>query len=182
MKIVYNENREIVDVIREGLKRTGGYFFNVIDKVSGGYVVIITNAAVILSCLLYSRITKKGRNGKIILISAVITAIFISLMLVGKSTVMFLVCYSVGYFAINLLAVAIPVQITEIIDYNAIGQYTAWRMMLFTVGTAIGGFLAIPMSENIGGVFTFAFAGLMFLITGIGYFGYELQEKKNKLI
>ncbi len=153
-----------------GVTVTIGYYFKVIDKVSGGYIVILTNAAVIFSCFLYSRIAKKGRNGKIILISALIALASVSFMLVGKSTVVFLTCYGIGYFAINLLGQAIPVQVTEIIDYDVIGQYTAWRMMLLTIGTAIGGFIAVPVAEKSGGVFVLFLAGLMFLITGIGYF------------
>ncbi|MBP3361595.1 MAG: MFS transporter [Clostridia bacterium] len=161
-----------------GVTVTIGYYFKIIDKLIGSYIVVITNIAIILSCLLYSRIAKRGRNGGIIIISSIVVFVFTSLMMVGNSTRMFLICYSIAYFAVYLIMLAVPVVVTELIDYQVIGQYTAWRMMLFTVGVSVGGFLSIPMSEKFGGIVTFACSGLMFLITGIGYFTYEQKNKK----
>lgn len=149
---------------------TIGYYFKIIDKVSSSYVVILTNAGVLLSCLLYSKIAKKGRNAKITLYSSIVTLFFLSGMFVGNSTIIFLICYAVAYFAVNLLGNAIPVFVTEIVDYEVLGQYTAWRMLLFTIGSALSSFVAIKMAENLGGLLTMCFAGVMFLITGIGYY------------
>jgi len=162
-----------------GVTVTIGYYFEVIDKVSGGYVVMISNAAVIVGCLIFSKFGKAGRSGVMTFVSSVVIALSMAGMLVGRSTAVFLVCYAVGYLAVNVLSVAVPVLVTELIDYEVIGQYTAWRMMLLTVGSAIGGFLAIPMSEKLGGVATLTIAGLMFLVTGIGYYGYERKYMKH---
>jgi len=163
-----------------GVTVTIGYYFEVIDKVSGGYVVMISNAAVILGCMIFSKFGKSGRSGVMTFASSVVIALSMAGMLIGRSTAVFLACYAVGYLAVNVLSVAVPVLVTELIDYEVIGQYTAWRMMLLTVGSAIGGFLAIPMSKALGGVPTLTLAGLMFLITGIGYYGYERKTLKHE--
>lgn len=149
---------------------TIGYYFSVIDSIASGYIVVITNAAGILSCIIYSRIAKRGRNGIIILIFSAIVTLMLPVMLIGKNTTVFLIAYGVVYLAVNVAANAIPVSVTEFVEYDVMGQYTAWRMMLMTIGTSIGGILATPMLSAFGGILTLAVAGLMQLITGLGYY------------
>ncbi len=156
---------------------TIGYFFEVIDKVGGGYIVMITNAAVILSCLIFSKISAKGRNGLISFVSSIVILLVIPFMLIGKHTVVFLCCYGISYLAANVLGFATPVLVTELVDYDVLGEYTAWRMMLFAIGSAVGGTAAIPLAKAIGGIPLFILAGLLFFTTGFGYFYYEKKSK-----
>ena len=71
---------------------------------------------------------------------------------------------------------AVPVMVLRIVDYDTVGQYTAWRMMIHTSGTAIAGFICIPMLEMFGGIVTLASAGIMLLICAIAYYIIEKQK------
>ena len=155
---------------------TIGYHIKIVDSVSAGYFVVITNAAMILSCVFYSYISKFNNDKWIIGISSCIIAVFLPIMCIGKSTILFLAIYAVVYFAYNLINYSVPVLVTKIVRYEIIGQYSAWRMLLHTLGGAMAGVLCIPMIDKLGVVPSLTIIGLMQLVSGGVYF----IKAKNK--
>lgn len=153
-----------------GVSVTIGYYFGVLNSVTSSFINIAVYVGTILSGVLYVRIAKKWDNAKITLIFTILSALSLPMMLVGKSAAVFVAAYTVSYLVINVFGTAIPVSVTEFVDYNVMGRYTAWRMMLQTVGIAIGGFLAPVLLEHIGGIPTLLFAGILNVLMGIGYF------------
>lgn len=85
---------------------------------------------------------------------------------------MFLVMYTIGYVAFHLINNAVPVALTKVIDYQVIGQYSAWRMTLFAVGTAFAGMVCIPLIDLIGALWVMLVAGIFLIISCGGYFRY----------
>ena len=158
------------------LMLTIGYHIKVIDSVSSGYLVVITNAAMILSCTFYSYISKFNKDKWIILVSSGIMAVFMPIMCMGRSTTIFLVVYAIVYFVFNLISYSVPVLVTIIVDYEMIGQYSAWRMMLHTLGGAIAGVLCVPMIDTLGVGLTLAIIGLMQFVSGGIYCIYALKN------
>jgi hypothetical protein len=62
--------------------------------------------------------------------------------------------------------------VTKIADYDIIGQYSAGRMLLNTLGTSIAGFVCIWLFDRIGVVATMAMSGGLQLFSGVGYYVY----------
>ena len=149
---------------------TVGYHYQILDSTSAGYLLIITNAAMIVGCIAYSYMAKKHIDRWIILLCSIGIFIVTPMILAGKNTMMFLAMYGVGYFILNLINYSVPVAVTLIVDYKVMSQYTAWRMMLNTLGGALAGMICIPMLELLGGIPAFIITGAMQLISGTAYF------------
>ncbi len=153
-----------------GMTVTIGYYHERIDVSSASFLVVITNFTTILGCLLYRKIAGWSIEKEIVLISSIVCVVTMPLMITGNSAGSFLVFYGISYFCINLINYAIPVALTRIVDYNVIGQYSAWRMLLTTFGTAMAGFVCIGMFEVFGGVTAMLLVGTAQLLSGVGYY------------
>lgn len=151
-----------------------GYHYGIIDSSTASIIVLLTQISGITGCFIYSQISrrKRGKDRLILLISSIATAIFMPLMLVGRSTPMFLISFFLLSFAINFVNYGVPIIVVNIVDYEYAGQYSAWRMMLHTLGTAIGSGIIIKMFDAIGGLPTLIVAGLCQLVSGIVYYVY----------
>ena len=59
------------------------------------------------------------------------------------------------------------------VDYNCLGQFTAWRMGIYTLGTAIGGVCVPLFLDLVGGFNTLLIAGITMLVCGVGYYVFD---------
>lgn len=148
---------------------TIGFFTNLIDGVSANYIIIITNFMQIGASFAFSKISMQVPDKYVIIISSVVVAISMPILTIGN-TGMFLFVYTILYFFIIILNSAVPLSVTKIVDYKVAGQYSAGRMLLNTLGTSLAGFVCIPMFKLIGVVPTMAIAGVMQLVSGVGYY------------
>ena len=98
-------------------------------------------------------------------------------MLLGNSQKMFLIVYFTVYLFYNFVNYAVPVLVARNIDYGCIGQYSAWRMALHTVGTAIGSALVPVLHQIIGGVVCLIVCGVLLLICGVCYYRFERRSE-----
>lgn len=160
-----------------GLAVTIGYFTGVIDKSSSGYIVIITSAMTVLGCLVYSFLSKKVDDGILHIVLGISMAVLLPLLCLG-GTYFFLAAYTVIFFVKTIIDYAVPVTLTKVIDYRIAGQFSAWRMLLHTLGTSLSGFVCIPLFNLIGVTPTMIVAGLLMLVCGVGYF---LFLRKNPI-
>ena len=151
-----------------GLAVTVGYYTGHIDKDSAGVIVVITYATTILGCLTFLKTNKKTDLKLIILISSIAVGIFLP-MLVVYNTSMFFVAYTFLYFFYVIINYAIPFAVTKIVDYDVMGQYSALRMLLHTLGIALAGFVYISLFKLFGVLPTLIISGGMQLISGISY-------------
>ncbi len=157
---------------------TIGYYTKLLDTTSASYLIIITNAINISSPLVYSYISGKIDERKILLLSSIAVFIFMPLMLLGNRTTMFLLFYGIAFFFINMISYAVPVAVVKIADYNIMGQYTAGRMLLNTLGTSLAGFACIPMFKLFGPLISIIASAALQLFSG---FSYYLYMKKNSI-
>lgn len=152
------------------LLTTVGYFYHVIDSVSAGYMVIIGNILTIVGCFAYDFIVRRQRAPEAILISGLVMALSMAVILIFKSTAYFLVVYALGFFFKVLIDYATPVAFTQIVDYEVMGQYSSWRMMLYFLGSALAGFTCIGMLNSIGGEWTMIINAAMIAVVGLAYY------------
>lgn len=160
-----------------------GYHYGILDASTASIIVLLTQISGITGCFIYSQISRRssGKDGLVLLLSSIGTAIFMPMMLVGKSSAIFLAFYFLLSFAINFVNYGVPIIVVNIVDYEYAGQYSAWRMMLHTLGTAIGSGVVIKMFNAIGGLSTLIIAGACQLISGIVYYIYLKKLSKSKI-
>ncbi len=157
-----------------------GYACNLLDSSTAAIVVIMTQIASLLSSQLYSILVGKYRNGMILLVTSIAFCVTVPMAIVGNATWVFLAVYFAAYFVMNLITIAVPVLVANRIEYNCLGQYTAWRMALHTLGTALGG-LCVPLLLNRVGVFgALLVCGVTMLPCGIGYYLFERNLLQSK--
>lgn len=89
----------------------------------------------------------------------------------------FYILYFVIFLFVNYISISIPVLVAEKIDYNCLGQYTAWRMALFTFGIGAGGVVVPLLLKYVGAIGTLVVCGIAVLPCGIGYYMFERQSK-----
>ncbi len=157
---------------------TLGYLSGIADKSSGAFMALLLQISGVIGCFVFTCITKKNNEGKIIILSSVMLVFTMPFMLVGNSFVIFYIMYFLANFFVNFINYAVPVAIARVIDYDCIGQYSSWRMLLHTLGISISSALAIPMYNFFGGIGTLIIAALCQLLSGTAYFIFLNSIKK----
>lgn len=117
------------------------------NKSVSSSIAAISAAAVILSCFLYSRIYKRVKTATLILIGGMVQFSALLFLFCGKSAA-FLIFYFIAFMGENIVDYAVPVFVTEIVPFDKIGGYTSIRMLLFTLGVAIGNFIAGRLASS----------------------------------
>ena len=156
-----------------GLAAVIGYHCELLDSASAIALATVSQIAMFLSSQCYSFVAKKQINALVCLISGIGSLIAYPAMMIGKSKFVFLAFYAVAYFFMIAMGNGIPVLVAERIDYNCLGQFTAWRMGVFALGAALGGAL-VPILLNLtGALVTLTIAGLTIFVCGLGYYLFD---------
>ena len=161
-----------------GMAVTVGYYMGSLNSQSASIVVVIGNLVTILGCAVYSLVAGRVGERVIILVAAAGVCIFMPMMTFFSTTATFLVFYGIASFFRVFVDYGIPVAVTRIASYETMGQYSAGRMLLNSMGTMLAGFLCVPMFRLFGVTVTIVISAVMQLITGISYYIYM---KKNNI-
>lgn len=161
-----------------GVAAVIGYHYKILDSSNANALALLLQVSMIVGCLIYSLISKMKKEGIVILIASLGIAISLPTMLIGKSPTIFMLMYFVGNFALNFINYGVPIAVTRIVEYDYIGRYSAWRMMLHTLGAAIGGSSITFMLNTLGGVPTLLIGGVCQVISGLSYYIYMKSLKK----
>lgn len=149
---------------------TIGYYTGRLNTNSASVSIILTNVLLMTGCFLYPFISKRIKEGKMILISSIGVFATLSMMFIHQSTVWFLVTYSIAYFFIVIINYAVPVEVTQIVDYDVMGHYSAWRLLLNAIGVAFAGFVCIFTIDTFSPVGAMVLTGGLQLFSGIVYY------------
>lgn len=149
---------------------TIGFSMGITNKSSGAVLTLILQVATVISCLIYTFIAKKNNDGIIILVSTILLAVSMPAMLIGKSLGVFYVMYFFANFFISFINNAVPVAVTKFVDYEYIGQYSSWRMLLHTFGVALSNAVVTPLISTVGTMGLMLIAIVCQLFSGIAYF------------
>lgn len=156
---------------------TVGFSLGITDKSSGATLTLLLQVSVVVSCIIYTWLARKNIDGWIVAVSSVLLFATMPLMFLGSLT-MFYVVFFIANFFINFVNNAVPVAITKFVDYEYIGAYSSWRMLIHTLGIALSNSLLTPLLSLVGATALFVIAGSMQLVSGISYF---ICLKKNKI-
>ncbi len=151
---------------------TIGYYSDMLDSKTAITVVTISNTVTIIACMLYSLIARRIGEYRMILFSSIGVFIGMPLMFFFKNTIWYLAVYGIIYFLYIIINYAVPTAVTQIVDYEVMGQYTAWRMLFHTLGSSLSGFLCVPMLDVLGPIPTMLISGGLQLVSGIVYYFY----------
>ena len=155
-----------------------GYYLKLLNAHTAGLFIVITNVSMFAGSAVYTMFARCHMDKWVILIASAALAVMMPAMCIGRNTAVFLALYALCYFMIQMIGYAVPVLVTKIVDYDVIGQYTAWRMLLFTMGSAISGSMFIKLIDFCGVYTAFTIAGAMQLISGMAYFVYAVRNKR----
>lgn len=147
-----------------------GYSAGILDKSGAATFAVILQVAAMVGCFIYAVIAQKINDGKLILFSSIAVALLTPFMFVGKSKLVFFTVFFFANIAFNFIAYGVPTAVTKIVHYNCVGQYSAWRMVLHTLGVAVGGAAVTYVMELCGIYITLIIAGLCQIISGAAYF------------
>ena len=157
-----------------------GYYCEILNSKSVAILVTLSQVASLLSSQTFAFISKRHKNGVLCLISSIVILITLPLMIAGGNKTIFAFFYFIAFIFTNYINVAVPVIVAEHIDYDCLGQYTAWRMALYTLGISTGGFVVPLALKTIGGIGTLILGGITVLPCGIGYYIFERKSNTNK--
>ena len=158
---------------------TVGYYLDILNSESASIVVIVTNFSTIGASFLLTLIDGRVKYRTTLLVSGILIFITLPLMVISKSAVLFIIFYGITYLSYQVINVTIPIVITRIVDYDMIGKYTGGRMLLYTIGTSLVGFICIPLFDTIGVFTTLVIAGATQLFTSIFYYIYLKKHFAN---
>ena len=156
---------------------TIGFSLGITDKSSGATLSMLLQISLIVSCLIYAFLSKKNIDGLVVFVSSALLFAVMPFMFSG-GMLMFYTVYIVANFFINFVNYAVPVVITKVVDYDYMGAYSSWRMIIHTLGIALSNILLTPMLKHIGPVWIFLIAGVLQLISGIFYYVFS---KRNRI-
>ncbi len=157
---------------------TIGSLLGISNSSSGAVLTTISQVSTLLGCVIFTLVVSRIKLGIIMLVSSVFMLIAGPIMLTGNLT-LFYVMYFVVYIFDIFIQYSVPVAVTKIVDYNAIGQYTTFRMLFHTLGLVIANATVIPLVKAIGGPLTMLFATLGMVILGIVYYLYMKKIKRG---
>jgi len=153
-----------------GLLTTIGYYYHIIDSSGGAWMAIIADVFMLVGCLGYGLIVRSKKTVPAMIVSSAGIGLSMALILLGKSSTWFLAVYAFGYFFLTVYNFAIPVGVTQFVDYEVISQYSSWRLMLHSLGTALAGATCIGLLELAGGPAAMLINAVMITASGLAYF------------
>ncbi len=165
-----------------GMASTIGYFTGDINSSSAAILVTVTTISSIIGSLVYTVLATRVREKNIIAFSSILIFVSLSFMVVFNNTVSFIAFYGLAYFFLHLINTAVPIVVVKIVDYDVIGQYSGWRMLLHTLGVSLSGFVCIPLFNLIGVFPTMLLSGATQLVSGIAYHLYLTKNEREKSV
>lgn len=133
--------------------------------------------ASIIASALYQAMRKKITTVKLYVASSVVMAVFLPLMLVGKSLPVFFTCFCLAYLGYIIISTAGAVYATEIVGYHDIGTYSAVRLIALMTGTALASQLIGTCMDHIPSIVIMGICGLCQLISGLMYHRFDVRNR-----
>ncbi len=147
------------------------------EELTSVHIATVTAGASVCGGFCYILFLKKLNPYIQLIISASIILIASPLTIVFKNYIIL----HVGCFILNAslitLGICIPVMIYDKVPESIIGKYTAYRMLLFTLGQSIAGIIAMPLFDLVGGTLLLTFGGLCTFICAILFLVVLKKEK-----
>ena len=95
---------------------------------------------------------------------------YMPLIFAFRAPVLLLMLYAVSFLTSIVIGNAVPVGVAKVVDYEVMGQYSGYRMVIHLLGAACFGFVSMFLLETFGVTITMFFTAFLQLISGIGYY------------
>lgn len=157
---------------------TIGHREGITDNSSSAVLTTLLQLATLIACFIYSVIAKFGKEGKILLFAGIALGVTMPVMFVSSSKLLFYVMYFLANFSNVFIDYCVPVSVVKIVEYEYIGQYSSYRMLLHTLGIALSSAVVMNMVESLGATLTAVIAVLCMQVCTFTYYIY-LKRIKN---
>jgi len=155
-----------------------GSFYKIITPEMSGMMMLLIQSVYTVSCVFYAKISHHPKPLRYaFLIASIGISVLTPLLIVGKKPVVFLSIYAVLALLFYFIGKHYQVLFTRIVNYEILGQYSAFHGAVKTLGSLTGAAIAVPLLAKIGGYFTLGIAALAILISSLVYYIYT--AKKN---
>lgn len=148
---------------------TIGFSLGITDSGSSATLTVIMQSAYIIGSFVFSRLSAPRKNVKIAFISSIFLVVFMPLMMSGN-LILFYSMYFLSSICVSFIDGSIPCVVIELVDYEYMGQFSSYRLLLHTLGISISGLVALPLIDVLGGVGTMIFSSSCQLISGTVYY------------
>ncbi len=139
---------------------------------------VVMAIAIVLGCLVFNNTYRRIRITKVIVVGGVIGAVFMSLMITGRSPLIFVLMYFLTWLFFTFVDYGIPVYVTQVIRFEHIGGYSAIRMLLHTAGLTLGTTIAGILISHSAQVLLVLGGGCV-AAAALGYYFFDRQLMKD---
>lgn len=154
-----------------GIAVTLGYARGILDAKTAALSVVVTGGATMLGSLIYSLLPRRIAPVRPLLLATAAATLTMPLLLLGKAPLFFTALGLITLFT-AVEDIAVPVAVVKLVDGDMIARYTGGRMLLHTLGTALGGFVAMPLFHAVGPLGLMLLTGGAHLAFGLFYYFY----------
>lgn len=145
-----------------------GTFIGTLNTNLSVVITLITCLATAVGSLLYIYLEKRLNMGLILTAFGALTLLTMPLS-VAFGVIPLYAFYFLTYLSNHVISVGMPVIVYKYVPYNVIGKYTAWRMMLFTLGCALPGFFLDGLLKSVGAIAVTALGAICMALSCISY-------------
>ena len=153
-----------------------GYSSEILDSVGTSKLVTLSQVGIIVGCALYSFCSVRIKDGVLIMAAGIFFCLTLPIMMNKHSQNIFLIVYFIAYLSYNCINYAVPVLVAKNIDYDYVGQYSAWRMAIHTLGAAIGSAIVPALINCFEEIGCLVVCGITMLLCGICFYRFEKRK------
>ena len=158
---------------------TIGFSLGITQKSSSATLALILQSSAILGNIIFSKTSAPRKNVIITLFGSLGLVLFMPLMVSGNLTLFYLMHF-LSSLCITLIDASVPCAVIEIVDFDVIGQFSSYRMLLHTAGITLSTLVAMKMLDLFGGVGTMIISTSFQLISAISYLLLEKSVYKSR--
>jgi len=145
------------------------------DSEAVSMLVSIMSVSAILGSFIYRIADRKIKTSDVYFVSSIAMFVFMQLLLAGYNTTVFYVSYFMLGLFYNINAVAAAIYPSEYVDFERIGAYTSVRLIVLTVGQAVGAYVIGFLIESTPSVLILAVCAMLQLASGIMFKKYRVK-------
>ena len=142
----------------------------------------VTTAGNVAGSILYVYLARRRfRTRNACILGSMLLLVTTPLMLVGHNYPLFLLMLFLANVGVLIVNYAVPVMVTELVPYGAIGRYTALRLAVTTGGSAFASFAVGRLAGSVSPVLLLASAGMFQAVSGAVYWWFSKHQDKSPL-
>lgn len=147
---------------------------------STAVLVTISTLGSMISCLVYSVLSRYIRQNVICIIGSLALLCFMPLMLLGTNSVVFCVFYFLSNVGLIFVNNSVPCRIAEVVPYDMIAGYSALRLSITMGGSSLASLIVGYLVGNVPSWTILLGAGLLQIISGIVFLLYRPKENPEE--